>query len=170
MFNAAQAAALAGFYFTAVPGKGHVNSGQLIGRRSVDGEEAVASEGAEVVQRTLAGEAHDEIGGGDIALKADELHAAAPERGEGETDLVHEGSVVAVEGRFHALDRTGRGSPEGFVESGEVRAGTQGNVTLRAARHPINVKVVSAGHEREVRRFPDRIEVQRQLLRALISC
>ncbi len=117
----------------------------------MDGEEAIAAESAEIVQRSLAGEAHDEIGGGDVAFEADEFYAAVPERGEREADLVNERRVVAVERGLHALDRARRGSPGGFVEAGEIGARTDRRVTLLAGQHQIKVKVTSAGHEREVR-------------------
>src|SRR5580704_8784386 len=147
VLEAMQAAALAGFHFIPVPGKRHVNSRQLIGGWRVDGEEAVAPEGAKVVQRSLAGEAHHEIGGGDVALETDELDAAAPKRGERKANLVHEGSVVAVERRFHALDRAGGGCPERFFEGSGIVARTQRSVSRRTAGHQISVKVMSTGHE-----------------------
>ena len=150
-FDTVQAAAVAGLYFTRVPGNCHVNARQLIGGRRVDGEEAIAAESAEIVQRSLAGEAHDEIGGGDVAFEADEFYAAVPERGEREADLVNKRRVVAVERGLHALDRARRGSPGGFVEAGEIGARTDRRVTLLAGQHQIKVKVTSAGHEREVR-------------------
>src|SRR5258708_26472784 len=100
-----QAAAVAGLSFTRVPGNCHVNARQLIGGRRVDGEEAIAAESAEIVQRALAGETHDEIGGGDVAFEADEFYAAVPERGEREAELGNERSVVAGERGLHALDR-----------------------------------------------------------------
>ena len=71
MLDPMQAAALAGFGFRSVQGKSHVNSGELVGGRRVDGQEAVAAKGAEIVERALSGKTHDEIGGGDVALEAD---------------------------------------------------------------------------------------------------
>src|ERR1700722_13631132 len=112
MLDAMQAAAPPGLHEAGVPGEVHVNSRQLIGGRGVDSQKAVAAKSAKVVQRTLAGEAHDEVGGGDVALEADEFDAAAPERGERKAHLVHERRVVAVKRRLHPLNRAGRGSPE----------------------------------------------------------
>src|SRR5258708_25032702 len=150
-FDTVQAAAVAGLYFTCVQGNCEVNARQLVGGGRVDGEEAIAAESAEIVQRTVAGEAIVEIGGGDVASEADEFYAAVPERGEREADLVNERRVVAVERGLHALDRPRRGSPGGFVEAGEIGAGTGRRVTLLAGQHQIKVKVTSAGHEREGR-------------------
>ena len=146
-----QAAALAGFHFIPVPGKRHVNSRQLIGGRRVDGEEAVAAEGAEIVERALPGKAHDEIGGGDIAFEADKFDAAVPESGEGKSDLVNEGSVVAIERGFHALDRAGGRSPERFFKGDGTGARARRNVTLRACRHPISTEVMRVRRADELR-------------------
>jgi len=108
----------------------------------MDGQEAVASECAEIVKSALPGEAHDEIGGGDIAFEADKFDATVPESGEGKSDLVNEGSVVAVESGFHTLDRAGGRNPERFFKSDGIGAGAHGNVTLCAGRHPISTKVM----------------------------
>jgi len=116
IYDAPEGAVVAGLHPTGVPGEDHVDARQLIGRRGANGEKAIAAERAEVVQRALAGKAHDEVGGGDVALKADEFDAAAPESCQGQTDLVHEWRVVAVEGRLHPLNRAGGRCPEGFVE------------------------------------------------------
>ena len=125
IFDAMQAAAVAGFGISCMPGKDHIDSGELIGRRSVNGEEAVAAKGAEIVERALPWKAHHEIRGGDVAFEAGEFDAAVPESGKGKADLIDEGSVVAVEGGFHALDRAGIRSPERFFKGDGIGAGTQ---------------------------------------------
>ena len=152
-FDPVQAAAVTGLYFTRVPGNCHVNARQLVGGWRVDGEEAIAAKGAEIVERALAGKAHDEIGGGDVAFEADEFDAAVPESGEGKPDLVDEGSVVAVESRLHALDRAGTRSPKRFFKGDGIGAGAQGNVTLRAGRHPISTGDMLVRHANELRRL-----------------
>jgi len=107
MFDTMEAAALAGICFISVPGKGHVNTSELIRGRRVNGEEAVTAESAEIVQSALTGKTHYKISGGDVALEADELDAAPPEGGKREANLIDERSVVAVERGLHALDRAG---------------------------------------------------------------
>src|SRR5258708_15113144 len=114
MLDAMQAAALARFGFSSVPGKDHVNSRELIRRRRVDGKEAVAAEGAEIMERALTGKSHDEISGGDVALETDQFDAAVPESGEGKADLVDEGGVVAIKRGLHALDCAGGRNPKRF--------------------------------------------------------
>src|SRR5260221_5969782 len=142
MFDAVQATALSGFGFRSVPRKDHVNSGELIRRRRVDGEEAVAAERAEIVQRALTGKSHDEIRGGDVALETDQLDAAVPESGEGKADLVDKGSVIAIERGLHALDGAGRGSPDRLFDRDGIGAQAQESVTLCARRHPISTEVL----------------------------
>src|SRR5260221_14494881 len=142
MFDAVQATALSGFGFRSVPRKDHVNSGELIRRRRVDGKEAVAAEGAEIMERALTGKSHDEISGGDVALETDQFDAAVPESGEGKADLVDKGSVIAIERGLHALDCAGGRNPKRFFEGDVFEPRAQGDVTLCARRHPISTEVL----------------------------
>src|ERR1700739_485103 len=96
--DAPKGAAVGGGRRTGVPTEGHADSRELIGRRGVNGEKAIAAEGAEVVQRALAWKTHDEVGGGNVALEADEFDAPAPESCERQTDLVDKRRVITVEG------------------------------------------------------------------------
>src|SRR5258708_34662091 len=95
-FDTVQAATVTGLYFTPVPGNCHVNARQLIGGRCVYGEEAIAAESAEIVQRSLAGEAHDEIGGGEVAFQAARVYAAVPARAVAEAARANERRVGAA--------------------------------------------------------------------------
>jgi len=167
IYDAPKGAAVGGVRRTWVQGESHVDSRELIGRRGVNGEKAIAAKCAEVVQRALAGKAHDEVGGGDVAFEADEFDAAAPKSCQGQTDLVHKGRVVAVEGRLHALNRAGVGGPDGFVESRKVGSGPEKVVTLPAAGHQIDTNVMSAGRLPWLRELPAWIDLQEQLLLSL---
>jgi len=99
-------------------GNCHVNARQLIGGRCVYGEEAIAAESAEIVQRSLAGEPHDEIGGGGRRFRSRRvLRGRARNAASGRRTWSNERRVVAVERGLHALDRARRGSPGGFCRS-----------------------------------------------------